>query len=88
MEQLEPDLSMAPPMSEEQVALHLQVSVSQLQKWRSLGEGPVFVRVGTSIRYRQEDLRRWIRALQPAISERRTREAAAIAQEVKNETGV
>jgi excisionase family DNA binding protein len=46
------------PTSEAADILGLQPNT--LEKWRLSGEGPTFVRVGRSIRYRRQDLAEWI----------------------------
>jgi len=38
----------------------LRVSPATLPRWRWSGDGPDFVRVGRAIRYRREDLDRYI----------------------------
>ena len=44
----------------EDVAKILKCSVSILNKWRLLGKGPSFVRVGTLVRYRPADVEAFI----------------------------
>jgi hypothetical protein len=43
-----------------ETAVLLRCSVSILNKWRLSGAGPVFVKVGARVRYRLEDIARWI----------------------------
>ncbi len=43
-------------MSVRQAALYLGLAVSTLNKWRCHGGGPVFIKMGRAVRYRQEDL--------------------------------
>ncbi|WP_082557043.1 AlpA family transcriptional regulator [Modestobacter sp. Leaf380] len=38
----------------------LDVSESTLRRWRALGEGPAFVRVGRQVRYRPSDVEEWL----------------------------
>lgn len=45
-----------------EAASHLQLSVTYLNKMRVSGLGPVFVKMGRSVRYRQADLEAWIAA--------------------------
>ena len=45
-----------------EAAKFLKMSVSWLAKARMRGDGPPFVRVGRSIRYREDDLRQWLKA--------------------------
>lgn len=46
----------------EDVARVLKCSVSILNKWRLLGKGPRFVRVGALVRYRPTDVHTFIAA--------------------------
>ncbi len=39
-----------------EAAEYLGVSVSLLERYRQLREGPSFVRIGRSVRYRREDI--------------------------------
>lgn len=48
-------------MTESKAADYLDLSVSTLQKWRSLGTaGPRYLKMGGQIRYRQADLDEFI----------------------------
>lgn len=44
----------------EQAAAILDVKKSTMEAWRCRGGGPLFVRYGRAIRYREEDLDRFI----------------------------
>jgi predicted DNA-binding transcriptional regulator AlpA len=44
-----------------EAAKFLKMSVSWLAKARMRGDGPPFVRIGRSIRYREDDLRQWLK---------------------------
>ena len=52
-------------MTEDEVAKRLNVSVASLRRWRLLGKGPVFIKVGSLVRYRAEDLDSWLAATLP-----------------------
>ena len=43
-----------------QAATYLGLAVSTLNKWRCHGGGPVFVKLGRAVRYRQEDLDQFV----------------------------
>lgn len=43
-----------------EVAEHLRRTPKTLKNWRSLGTGPVWVRVGRDVRYRWADIERWL----------------------------
>jgi excisionase family DNA binding protein len=44
------------------VSLLLGVPRATLANWRSAGKGPPFVKVGRHVRYRREDVDRWVEA--------------------------
>ena len=50
-------------MTEHEVASRLHVSVASIRRWRLLGQGPVFIKVGSLVRYRPEDIDSWLAAL-------------------------
>ena len=39
-----------------ETARYLGLAVSTLNKWRCIGDGPVFIKLGRAVRYRKEDL--------------------------------
>lgn len=43
-----------------QVSERIQRPVRTLERWRSTGEGPAFVRLGRRIAYREEDVDAWL----------------------------
>jgi len=43
-----------------EVADYLRVSVQQLYTWRYLGRGPRAAKVGRHLRYRDEDVEKWL----------------------------
>jgi len=43
-----------------QAATYLGLAVSTLNKWRCHGGGPVFIKLGRAVRYRQEDLDQFV----------------------------
>lgn len=49
-------------LREKQVAQELGLSVRALQAWRSKGVGPVYLKLGRSVRYRREDLEAFMEA--------------------------
>jgi predicted DNA-binding transcriptional regulator AlpA len=50
-------------LNELQVSEKLQISVASLRRWRVLGQGPQFVKVGPLVRYRPEAIDRWVEGL-------------------------
>jgi predicted DNA-binding transcriptional regulator AlpA len=55
------------------VSMRLKVAVRTLERWRTVGFGPRWVKVGRAVRYREDDVETWL-----ASCERQsTSEAAA-----------
>jgi hypothetical protein len=50
-------------LTETDVAERLRVSLASVRRWRLEKRGPTFVKVGTCVRYRPEDLESWITSL-------------------------
>lgn len=42
------------------IARHLKTTPNQLARWRYEGFGPPYVKLGRSVRYRWEDVHRWV----------------------------
>lgn len=53
-------LDQAPLLRESEVQTRWRVSRALLRKWRRLGGGPPFVKLGRSVRYRELDLEKWL----------------------------
>lgn len=49
-------------MSEEELAVTLDVRVATLQDWRQRRVGPDYVKLGKSTFYRQKDVEEWVAA--------------------------
>ena len=47
-------------LNEKEVAQIYNLSVTTLRKWRLLGRGPRFVKLGRSVRYSAADLAGWL----------------------------
>jgi predicted DNA-binding transcriptional regulator AlpA len=50
-------------LNELQVSEKLQISVASLRRWRVLGQGPEYVKVGPLVRYRPEAIEQWVEEL-------------------------
>ncbi len=50
-------------MTEHEVSKRLNVSVAPLRRWRLLGRGPAFLKVGSLVRYQPADLDAWLASL-------------------------
>ncbi len=59
-------------LNEEQAAKILGCTVSAMRKWRLLGKGPAYCRIGRLVRYSEADLASFLDAnrVQPAGAER------------------
>ncbi len=49
-------------MSTEEVAEVLGRPPRTLRQWRYLGEGPKYLKVGATVRYRASDVEKWLKA--------------------------
>lgn len=47
-------------LNERETAARLGLSVKTLQLWRSQRKGPTYVKVGKAVRYRPEDVERFV----------------------------
>ena len=47
-------------MNSKAVAKHLGVATITLTKWRMKGIGPRYIKIGSYVRYRPDDVRAWI----------------------------
>jgi excisionase family DNA binding protein len=61
---------MEPLMSTEEVAEVLGRPARTLRQWRYLGEGPRYLKVGATVRYRARDVEEWLRAQERAAASR------------------
>lgn len=55
-------MSPEPTLSQKEAADRLGITHETLRKWRRFGRGPKFLRLGTCIRYRAEDIEAFIAA--------------------------
>lgn len=49
-------------MDENYVAQLTGLSLSSIRRYRTLGTGPVFIKLGSAVRYRKSDVAKWIEA--------------------------
>ena len=49
-------------LTEEQVAHQLSITTNTLRKWRWLGKGPTFIKIGAAVRYEADTLATFIRS--------------------------
>lgn len=47
-------------LTEQELAKQLSVSLASVRRWRINGRGPLFVKVGASVRYRPEEVEAWL----------------------------
>lgn len=58
-------------LTEGQLAARLQVSIRTVQRWRTEGGGPCYVKCGGAVRYRLQDVFSWEeQSLRKSTSER------------------
>ena len=50
----------APLLTEVAVSRQLRIPLAVLRKWRAMNQGPLFVKVGATVRYRQQDVEAWL----------------------------
>jgi predicted DNA-binding transcriptional regulator AlpA len=64
-------MSASPPLlKESEVAKTLCISLAAVRRWRTEGKGPQYLKLGTLVRYRSQDLAEWLRS-RPSGGERR-----------------
>lgn len=51
---------MAETFTPTQAGEYLQIPVETLRRWRGIGTGPRYAKIGRHIRYRKAELDRWI----------------------------
>ena len=47
-------------LTPDELAAELQIPVATLYRWRSLGTGPAAFRLGRHLRYRRQEVERWL----------------------------
>lgn len=45
-----------------EAAEHVRLSQTQLERLRQRGDGPAYIKLGRSIRYRQDDIALWLQS--------------------------
>jgi len=66
-----------PLVTEDEAASLLRVSLTSVRRWRREGRGPVYRKIGRSVRYRREDLADFIAASRRIETGWRSRRLAA-----------
>ena len=56
-------------LNEHDVARITDLSVASVRRWRLLRQGPKYIKIGSAVRYRIEDVRAWLDS-RPAGGER------------------
>ena len=49
-------------LNEHDVARLTRLSVASVRRWRLLGQGPSYMKINSSVRYRPEDVANWLNA--------------------------
>jgi predicted DNA-binding transcriptional regulator AlpA len=60
-------------LNEHDVARITGLSVASVRRWRLLRQGPRFLKISASVRYRQEDLKDWLES-RPTGGEQQVRQ--------------
>ena len=47
-------------LNEHDVARCVAMSVATVRRWRLLGQGPRFIKIGAAVRYKPEDVAEWL----------------------------
>ena len=47
-------------LNEHEVARISGLSVASVRRWRLLQQGPKYIKIGSAVRYRTEDVRAWL----------------------------
>ena len=56
-----PSLPKLPEMlNDHQVAEYLNMSVASVRRWRTFRKGPKFLKIGSAVRYKREDVDTWL----------------------------
>lgn len=50
-------------MTQKEVAKYLRISQAALERWRSYGGGPPYIKIGRMVRYRFSDVRDYVESL-------------------------
>ena len=70
-------------LTEGEVAERLNVSLASVRRWRLEQRGPQFIKVGSLVRYRVEDLERWLAALPTGGCPPQRNEASEVASRIR-----
>ena len=54
------ELQMSPVVSDDRAAEVIGFAVQTLRNWRHQGRGPAYLKIGRSVRYQLEDLKRFM----------------------------
>ena len=55
-------------LNEHQVAEYLNMSLGSVRRWRLFRKGPKYLKIGSAVRYRREDLDTWLNSCRAASS--------------------
>lgn len=50
--------------NEHEVAKYIKLSVASVRRWRTLRTGPKYVKIGSAVRYRKQDVEAWVDSCQ------------------------
>jgi predicted DNA-binding transcriptional regulator AlpA len=52
--------ALQPLLNDHDVAALVSVSVATVRRWRQLGTGPLYLKIGALVRYRPQDIHDWL----------------------------
>ncbi|MFC1515621.1 helix-turn-helix domain-containing protein [Thermodesulfobacteriota bacterium] len=56
MDQVQENIKMSPLLKDTQVSERFNMHVQALRNWRHQGRGPAYFKIGSAVRYREEDI--------------------------------
>jgi excisionase family DNA binding protein len=52
--------ALAEMLNDHQVSEYLNLSVASVRRWRTVRKGPKFLKIGSAVRYKREDVDTWL----------------------------
>ena len=56
-------------LTSDEVARYLKVSKPSLAKWRAYGGGPIYIKIGGSVRYKEKDIIDFVNGVSKYVKE-------------------
>jgi len=58
--QLDSEQNLNRLLTDRKVSIELGVSLATVRRWRLFRAGPRYIKIGSSVRYRPDDVKRWL----------------------------